>query len=134
MNPQDLRRTEGVDRIPMPADRGAMQASIKRHWPTTPGAVGASVTVDVTVDETGRVTAVRPFTPSVEGDIPTRIVLRERNGSERLREIRRDPNVAPAAEAALREVQFTPALRDGQAVPHTFRMTVTFTPDDRGSR
>ena len=123
----------GVDRLPEPADYAAMQASMRRYWPTDPLADGASVTLDVTVDEAGHVTAVQPFTPAADGGTPSRMVLREQDGNERMHEIRRNLSVAPAAEAVLREVQFTPALRDGQPVPHTFRMTISFTPDSRSA-
>lgn len=133
MNSQELRRTAGVDRLPEPVDYAAMQASMRRHWPADPHAADASVTVDVSVDAAGRVTAVQPFTPAVDGGATTRMVLRERDGTERMHEVRRDLSVAPAAEAVLREVQFTPAMRDGQPVAHTFRMTISFTPDPRGA-
>ena len=123
----------GVDRLPAPVDYAAMQASMRRHWPADPDAAGASVTVDVSVDAEGRVTAVQPFTPATDGGMPTRMVLRDRDGSERMHDIRRDLSVAPATEAVLREVQFTPAMRDGQPVPHTFRMTFSFTPDSRSA-
>lgn len=133
MNSHDLRRTAGVDRLPEPVDYAAMQASMRRHWPTDPRADGASVTVDVSVDEAGQVTAVHPFTPAADGGMPTRMVLRERDGSERMHEIRRDLSVAPAAEAVLRDVRFTPAMLDGEPVAHTFRMTISFTRDTRGA-
>lgn len=122
-----------MDRLPVPADYAAMQASMRRHWPTDPQADGASVTVDVSVDEAGHVTAVQPFTPFANSGMPSRMVLRNRDGSERMHEIRRDPGVFPAAEAVLRDVQFTPAMRDGEPVAHTFRMTISFTPDSRSA-
>ena len=131
MNPENLRRLEGVDRLPMPAERSAIAASMQRHWPSDPRAQGASVTVDVTVDATGHVTVVKPVYPTEDG-MPSRIVLRERDGSERVKNIRRDPSAEPAAAAVLRDVQFTPALRDGQPVAHTFRMTITFSRDAQG--
>ena len=128
MNPENLRRLAGVDRLPMPANQAAMQASMRRHWPTDPRAVGASVTVDVSVDESGRVTAVEPAPVSSAGGIPTRMILEDRDGTQHVQEIRRDASALPAAEAVLRDVPFTPALRDGQPVAHTFRMTISFTP------
>jgi hypothetical protein len=134
MNPQELRRTAGVDRLPAPADYRAMQASMRRHWPADPRAEGASVTLDVSVDETGQVTSVQPVKLAANGGMPTRMILQERDGSERVHEVRRDPSVAPAAEAVLREIQFTPAMRDGEPVAHTFRMTISFTPNTRGPR
>lgn len=77
------------------------------------------------------VTAVQPFTQRPDGGMPTRMVLRERDGRERMHEVRRDPGVFPAAEAVLRDVQFKPAMRDGEPVAHTFRMTISFPPDVR---
>ena len=39
-----------------------------------------------------------------------------------------DQEFGAAAEAALREVRFTPARRDGQSVPFEMRLTIVFTP------
>jgi hypothetical protein len=33
----------------------------------------------------------------------------------------------------LRDVQFTPAMRDGEPVAHTFRMTISFNADSRSA-
>lgn len=129
MTPEQLRRIAGVDRLPAPADVGAMQASMRRHWPTDPQAVGASATVDVSVDATGRVTAVTPAPTGARGASSARMILEERDGSQRVREVRRAASALPAAQAVLRDVQFAPALRDGRPVAHTFRMTISFTPD-----
>jgi hypothetical protein len=124
MTPELLRGLAGVDRLPVPADPEMIRAALQRHRPTDLRAGGGSVTVDVTVDAAGAVTEVRaaprPADPSA------RMVLRERDGSERMMDVRRDPGLASAAEAALREIRFTPAERDGEPVPVTFRMTVTF--------
>jgi hypothetical protein len=38
-----------------------------------------------------------------------------------------DPAFGPAAQAALKEVRFLPAIRHGAPVPYTMRMTVEFT-------
>ena len=35
----------------------------------------------------------------------------DRDGNQRVKDVRRDASALPAAEAVLREVQFTPALR-----------------------
>jgi len=134
MTPEQLRRTAGVDRLPMPADRAAMQASMRRHWPADPQAVGASATVDVSVDATGRVTAVTPAPAGADGAPRPRMILEEPDGTRRVREVRRAASAFPAAQAVLRDVRFTPALRDGQPVAHTFRMTISFTPDAPGAR
>jgi hypothetical protein len=129
MTPEQLRRTAGVDRLPTPADPAAMQASIRRHWPSDPAAIGASATVDVSVDATGRVTAVKPAPTGARGASPARMILEEPDGTQRVHEVRRAASAVPAAQAVLRDVQFAPALRDGQPVAHTFRMTISFTPD-----
>lgn len=129
MTPEQLRRIAGVDRLPTPANQAAMQASIRRHWPSDPQAVGASATVDVSVDATGRVTAVTPAPTGARGAASARMILEEPDGTQRVQEIRRAASAVPAAQAVLRDVQFAPALRDGQPVAHTFRMTISFTPD-----
>jgi hypothetical protein len=128
MNPEDLR-ADGLDRHPMPASAEAFKAAMERHHPRQLRG-GASVTVDVTVDADGQVQSVRPRPRSTNPQV--RRVLRDKDGSERMvKPGPGDPAAAAAAEAALREVRFTPAIRDGQAVPHTFRMTVTFPSDTR---
>lgn len=130
MDPEELR-VDGLDRHPLPADPDELRAAIARHDPRRPE--GASVTVDVTVDPAGRVTAVRPV-PRSAGTQPA-LVLQEKDGSQRtVRPGAEDPGGAAAAEAALREVRFTPALRNGRAVAHTFRMTLTFAPGAPGER
>jgi hypothetical protein len=62
------------------------------------------------------------------------MILEERDGTRRVQDVRRDASAVPSAVAMLREVQFSPALRDGQPVAHTLRMTVTFTPDAAGNQ
>lgn len=122
MNPEELR-VDGLDRHPIPADPEEFRAAVARHDPRR--AEGASVTVDVTVDPGGRVTHVRAMERGANPQ--ARIVLRRKDGTQRTMQPRAsDPALAEAAEATLREVRFTPAIRNGQAVAHTFRMTINF--------
>ena len=131
MTPEQLRRMTGVDRLPAPADRGAFVASISKHYPRAmrSAGVGGSALVDATIDATGSVSAVevvqRPFSPR------TIVILRDADGTERRVAPQDDPLFGAAARAALREVRFTPAMRDGQPVEYTMRMTINFDPPAR---
>jgi outer membrane biosynthesis protein TonB len=131
MTPEQLRQMTGVDRLPVPVDRGALMASVASHYPPPmrSAGVGGSALVDVTIDEQGLVSAVelvqRPLGPR------TIMVLREANGTERRVAPHDDPAFGAAAQAALRPVRFTPAVRDGRPVPYTMRMTINFDPPAR---
>jgi hypothetical protein len=131
MTPDQLRRMTGVDRLPVPADHGAFVASIAKHYPAAmrSAGVGGSALVDATIDADGNVTAVeavqRPMAPR------TTLVLRDADGTERRVVPRDDPLFGAAAQAALREVRFIPAVRDGQPVAYTMRMTINFDPPAR---
>jgi outer membrane biosynthesis protein TonB len=128
MTPDQLRQMTGVDRLPVPADRGAFIASIAKHYPAAMRAagVGGSALVDATIDAEGNVSAVevvqRPMSPR------TTMILRDAAGTERRFTPQDDPRFEAAARAALREVRFTPAVRDGQPVAYTMRMTISFDP------
>lgn len=127
MNPEQLR-VDGLDRHPVPADPEELRAAIARHDPRR--AEGVSVTVDVTVDPDGRVIAVHPVQRAANPQ--ARIVLKRKDGTQRALPPRAsDPTVAAAADAALRDVRFSPALRNGHPVAHTFRMTIHFEPQAR---
>jgi outer membrane biosynthesis protein TonB len=133
MTPELLRQTTGVDRLPAPADRKAFMASIASHYPAVFRSAGieGSALVDVAIDEGGSVYSVqiiqRPLAPR------TIMVLRKPDGTERRVTPRDDPAFGEAAAAALKGVKFEPAMRDGQPVPFTMRMTVNFDPSARGS-
>jgi hypothetical protein len=130
-----LQELTGLTHLPLPADDALLGASLRRHYPRDliTQRIRASVLVDVRLDERGIVQDVRAVSPvSLPNSADEhRMVVRERvNGQVVEREVTPtyDFRFGPAAEAALREVRFLPALRDGRAVPHTLRMTVEFSP------
>lgn len=128
MTPEQIRQTTGVDRLPEVVDKAALRASIERNYPAQLRAEQASgsALVDVLVDADGTVasaTAIhRPF-----GNRAV-MILEETDGTQRRITPNDHPAFQAAAVSALREVRFSPAVRDGQAVPFTLRMTVTFDP------
>ncbi len=126
----------GVTQLPRPRNDAAFTASLRRHYPAELRAerrTGA-VLLDVTIDPRGIVRAVE-VVPAAGGgpDGTHRAILLDRDPVtgrtvERPLQPRYDPAFGPAAQAALREVRFSPALRGGQPVTHTLRMTVEFAP------
>lgn len=131
---ENLRALTGVDQLPRPADRTAFAESMARHTP--PGLLrSGSVLVDVGIDAEGRVRDVEPVTPSAQGPTTRTVVVTRDRTTDRETQRTMDasdhePTLGTAAGAALRDVRFTPAVRDGQPVPFTLRMTVRFTPPD----
>lgn len=128
-------------RFPRPKNSQAELAAIqRRHYPQALLAkgIGGAALVDVTVDERGAVRGVALVdaapTAGVAPGVQHRVVLRSRPpGSSEVSEREVMPghdNAAfgPAAVAAVREMRFEPATRDGAAVATTFRMTMAFTP------
>lgn len=125
----ELRRMTGVDRLPVFADAEALRRSMARHHPQDlrEAGIGGSVLADVRIGAQGGVESVtivpRP------ANLRAAMVLQEADGTERILHPTDDPALGPAAEAALMETRFTPALRDGVPVPFTLRMTVEFSAD-----
>jgi len=135
---QKVEQLSGLSSLPHPDDN-VLRATLRRHYPAElrGGGISGSVLIDVAVNDRGHVESARSVAPASlpKATDEHRIVVRERRpGSRDLVEreltLRYDTRFAPAAEAALREVPFRPAMRDGRAVPFTMRMTVTFTPGD----
>jgi outer membrane biosynthesis protein TonB len=128
MTPEQIRRTTGVDRLPQVVDKAAFAASLQRHYPTDLRAERASgsALVDVLVDEAGRVASVTAI--DRPAGMRSVLILEEKDGSQRRLIPNDNPAFQTAAAAALREVRFSPAVRDGLAVPYTMRMTVSFDP------
>ncbi|HET7463879.1 MAG TPA: hypothetical protein VFJ82_21665 [Longimicrobium sp.] len=131
LTPEALRAMSGVSRIPRPVDESAFLSAVKRHTPAVlRGRRRAGfVLLDVVVDANGEVRDVTAVS-SPSGPAPEAVRVRG-DGSggeagERLMAGSSDPVLGPAAEAALREVKFTPAVRDGVAVPFTLRMSIRF--------
>lgn len=128
-------------RFPRPAGSQAENAAIqRRHYPQALLArgIGGSALVDVTVDERGVVRGVSLVDQgAAAGGTPGarhRVVLRSRasgSGEVTEREVTTEHDNAAfgrAAVAAVREMRFEPAMRDGAPVAMTFRMTMAFTP------
>ena len=133
-----LAKYTGLSHLPVEEDGAAFDASIRRHYPREMlrAGRGGDVLVDVRLDESGRVLDVDVVEERRTAADEHRIVVVGKapgSNTEVQREVRLnyDPDTfGPAAEAALREVRFRPALRDGKPVPYTLRMTVRFDPAD----
>jgi hypothetical protein len=133
---EGLREMTGVSALPRPVDQTALLRAVARHYPPDLRGRGerALVLVEALIDASGRVTDVEVVQPPA-GDVHHRAVVVTRDPSTG-RETQRTladggPHNAafgPAAQAAVREVRFTPAMRDDQAVPFRMRMSVEFTP------
>jgi outer membrane biosynthesis protein TonB len=137
MLPQALQELTGVSELPRPVDKAAFLQAVQRHYPAELRGQGARalVLVDASIDATGQVTDIEVVQPPA-GDAHHRAVLLDRDpatGRETQRTLVRgapyDPAFGPAAQAALREVSFTPAKRDGEPVPFRMRMSVEFAAD-----
>ena len=136
MTPEALRQLTGVSELPRPLDRQAFLRAVARYYPAELRSHGerALVLVDASIDASGVVTNVEVVQPPA-GDVQHRAVILSRD-SVTGNETRRarasggayHPAFGPAAQAALREMRFTPAMRDGTAVPFRMRMSVEFTP------
>ncbi len=133
LTPQALRAMAGVSQLPKPADKAAFLAAVNRHYPNKLRAAGRTgfVLLDVTIDETGGVQKV-VVVPTPPGPVHHAVLIRRdasgREVQEPMADGESDSEFGPPAEAALREVRFTPAVRDGVAVPFTMRMSIQFKP------
>jgi len=136
LTPEALREMTGVSALPKPVDGADLLRAVQRHYPAELRGRGARalVLVDASIDATGRVTHVEVVQPPA-GDGHHRAVVLDRDpatGRETQRTLSAsgpyEPAFGPAAQAALREVRFIPAMRDGQAVPFRMRMSVDFAP------
>jgi outer membrane biosynthesis protein TonB len=135
---EHLSSITGLSHMPTPVSQSAFGASIRRHYPEAMRRAGrgGEVLVDVRLDETGRVQEVDVVRErKTSADEHRIVVIGKAPGSnteeEREVQLNYDPEAfGAAAQAALREVRFRPALREGKAVPYTLRMTVSFTPAD----
>ena len=131
---EEVQRSTGLSHMPRPENPAALSRSLARHYPRE--LAGARrrtlVLVDVQLDERGRVLDVVPVDRPEGVPANVSMVLEDpmpgTGGTvERAYEGTYDIAFGPAARAALREVRFQPALRDGRPVPYTLRMTVEFT-------
>jgi hypothetical protein len=126
MTAEELRRMTGVDRLPVFADMDALRRSMARHHPPAlrDAGIGGSVLADVRIDALGGVEAVTIVPRPAE--VRAAMVLQKADGTERAFQPHDHPAFGPAAEAVLMETRFTPAMRDGEPVPFTMRMTISF--------
>lgn len=126
----EVQAHTGLSHLPEPVDQAAFAARLRQHYPAQLRAQGVSgsALLDVHVDAQGRVSDVdvvsRPAGPE---HATHRAVLQERSGT-RVVELNDRPEFGAAAQAALRQTRFQPALKDGKAVPYKLRMTVQFDP------
>jgi hypothetical protein len=129
MNPEQVRQMTGVDRLPQVVDKAAFKAAVERSYPADLRAspTSGSALVDVVIGAEGEVQSVTPV-DRPEGMQRSVLILEERDGTERRIASDNHPAFQAAAREAMRSVRFTPAIRDGKAVPFTMRMTVTFDP------
>lgn len=129
-----VQEQTGLSRLPIPAERGALTAALRRHYPRE--FIGkrpqTAVLVDISVDERGRVRDVAVVDRPPGAPAMLRAVLTDydpRTGKDVAREFTTvyDAAFGPAARKAISEVRFLPAIREGKPVPFTLRMTVQFT-------
>jgi outer membrane biosynthesis protein TonB len=128
MTPEQVRQMTGVDRLPQVLDQTAFAARIEEAYPAELRVerVAGSALVDVLIDEGGRVASVIPI--DRPAGMRTSLILEGEDGSQRHVTTQDHPAFRKAAASALRDVRFSPAIRDGQPVPFTMRMTVNFEP------
>jgi len=120
-----FRRMSGVDQLPRPKDPASLTSAVRLH----DSGIHGAIVVDVTFDTSGKVEKVElPRLPS--GTAP-RILQGHRGmplNTFKSVTFEHDPHLRDAAEAVLRSVEFTPALRDQEPVAYTMRMTIHFGP------
>lgn len=128
---EQAQAATGLSHLPRPQDPEIFRQSLARHYPKEHAGVrpSTSVLVDVSLDANGRVQNVAVVDPPPA--TTASVALIESGGKG---EVQRampatvyDPAFGPAAAAALKEVRFHPARKNGQPVPFTMRMSVEFT-------
>ncbi|HLL84469.1 MAG TPA: energy transducer TonB [Longimicrobium sp.] len=120
----------GLSHLPEPANTAELTALLKRNYPAKLKAQGVagSALLDVHVDAEGRVSEVDIVNRPGNAEHQTnRAVLEGQNGTEVL-ETNDRPEFGAAAQAALRQTRFQPALKEGKPVAYKLRMTVQFDP------
>lgn len=128
------QRMSGLSHMPRPESLDALNRSLARHYPREFAGIRPRtlVLVDLQLDDKGRVLEATPVDrPAGEPANVSIVLLDEAPGNnapvEHTYQAAYDPAFGPAARAALRDVRFQPARRDGRPVPYTLRMTVEFT-------
>lgn len=127
------QRMSGLSHVPEVESPEALGRSLARHYPAEFADVRPAtlVLMDVRLDEKGRVLDAVPADRPARGSENVSMVLVDhvagsKTPVERVYKAEYDQAFGPAASAALREMRFKPALRTGQPVPYTLRMTVEF--------
>jgi hypothetical protein len=119
---EHVQKLAGLSHLPVPENREAFAASMRRHFPRQLMGVRprTAVLVDVSVGTSGIVEEVRVVDHGGTGDDgQVRAVVRQKvPGTNQV--VERELN-------ATYDAAFGPALRDGRPVPYTMRMTVEFT-------
>lgn len=124
-----LRAHTGLSHLPEPSNPAEFAARLKSHYPAQFRAerVSGTTLVDVHVDAQGRVGDVEVIQRPVTRHQDVTAVLQDEDGS-RVMKLNDQPEFGAAAQAALRETRFLPALKDGKPVAYKLRMTVQFAP------
>jgi outer membrane biosynthesis protein TonB len=137
---EQVQQMTGLSHMPRPESVDALNRSLARHYPRELAGVRprSLVLVDVQLDEQGRVRDVRPVDrPATAPSNVNMVLVDEVPGNntpvERTYQGTYDSAFGPAARAALQEVRFEPAMRNGRPVPYTLRMTVEFTSPQHAS-
>jgi outer membrane biosynthesis protein TonB len=127
--PPALRAHTGLSHLPEPVDRAEFAARLQSHCPAQFLAekVSGTTLVDVHVDAQGRVGAVEVIQRPVVAHQNVTAVLLDRDGAHVMK-LNDRPEFGAAAQTALRETRFLPALKDGKPVAYKLRMTVQFDP------
>lgn len=126
----EVQAHTGLSHLPEPTDQAEFAARLQKHYPAQLRAQGVagSALLDVHVDAQGRVGDVDIVLRPTGPEHPThRAVLQDRGGT-RVVQLNDRPEFGAAAQTALRETRFQPALKDGKGVPYKLRMTVQFDP------
>lgn len=133
MDPHALRAHLGIDTAPAPLDLRAFDEPFRRLRPRVDGVpLAGSVLLEVSLDVEGRVVDARAVPRrevAIEGVRVEAFVRGERMADAS--DAADDARLGAAAAEAIRAVRFSPALRDGVAVPFTFRMTMRFSERER---
>lgn len=125
----------GVSRLPEPLNWDAVREAIARERAASPGAarLAGPVLLSLSIDAAGIVTEAAAVDPPPHPGIEIRAVLVECDGRHTL--LPDAPPAQPAlrqvAVAAIRELRFRPAERDGAPVAFAeYRMTLEIGADD----
>ncbi|HEX8453609.1 MAG TPA: energy transducer TonB [Longimicrobium sp.] len=126
----EVQAHTGLSHLPEPVDQAELAARLRKHYPGELRAQGVSgsALLDVHVDAQGNVGEVDIVSRPIGPEHPTHRAVLQEQGGTRVLELNDRPEFGAAAQAALRETRFQPALKNGKAVPYKLRMTVQFDP------